>query len=72
MLPDAVAVFESVRDGYSIGRFVIIDVLDAQRTLAQTQRTLVASLEAFHHALADLDGLTTLVTIVQQFNDQTP
>ena len=66
LLPDAIAAFEAVREGYTIGRFGLIDVLDAQRTLAATNAQHATALETLHRALAELDALTTLSLTVQE------
>lgn len=72
LLPDATAAFEAVREGYTIGRFDLIDVLDAQRTLAATQQQYVAALESLHHAASDLDAITILATLVNESIDANP
>ena len=57
-VPAARSVFEAVREGYSLGRFSLMDVLDAQRALAGTERDHLDALVAFHAAVAAIERLT--------------
>lgn len=57
-IPAARSVFEAVREGYSLGRFSLMDVLDAQRALAGTERDHLDALVAFHAAVAAIERLT--------------
>ena len=58
IIPGAREAFDAVTEGYRLGRFGYLDVLDAQRTLitynVQYQRTLAE----FHKAVADIERLT--------------
>ncbi len=50
VLPGARSVFEAVREGYQLGRFGLMDVLDAQRTLVEANREYLDALVAYHVA----------------------
>jgi cobalt-zinc-cadmium efflux system outer membrane protein len=56
------------RIGYREGRFSQLDLLDAERTLAQTRLTAVDALAAYQDARARLERLTAPAP--QQDNDQ--
>lgn len=58
VLPKAERAFEAARQGYQQGKFDYLYVLDAQRTLFQTQRRHIDSVEAYHRAQADAARLT--------------
>jgi cobalt-zinc-cadmium efflux system outer membrane protein len=57
VLPSAQSVFDSVSEGYRLGKFGYLDVLDAQRTLIEAKFCLVDALAAYHGELADLQRL---------------
>jgi cobalt-zinc-cadmium efflux system outer membrane protein len=57
IVPGAQSVFEAVREGYQLGRFGLMDVLDAQRTLATANRDLLAALTAVHQAAVTVERL---------------
>jgi len=50
--------FEAVREGYEFGKFGVLDVLDAQRTLFEVQERYIDALVVYHTALADVERLT--------------
>jgi len=58
VLPKAQRAFEAAQQGYQQGKFDYLYVLDAQRTLFETQAQYADSLEAYHKARADVDRLT--------------
>lgn len=58
VLPKAQQAFEAARQGYEQGKFDYLYVLDAQRTLFQTQMRHIDSVEAYHRAHADAVRLT--------------
>ena len=58
VLPKAQRAFEAARQGYQQGKFDYLHLLDAQRTLFQTQAQYVDSTEAYHKAQADVQRLT--------------
>lgn len=49
------------RIGYREGKFSQLDLLEAERTLAETKSAAIDALVAFHNAQAQLDRLTTPV-----------
>ena len=56
-VPGARSVFEAVQEGYQLGRFGLMDVLDAQRTLVAANGQYVHALTAYHHAVAAVERL---------------
>ncbi len=56
-LPAARRSFEAVRQAYENGRATFLDVLDAQRTLVETQREQINALSMYHGAVAAVEGL---------------
>ena len=50
--------FEAVREGYEFGKFGVLDVLDAQRTLFEVKERYIDALVTYHIALADVERLT--------------
>ncbi len=57
VVPAAQSVFDAVREGYQLGRFGLMDVLDAQRTLATANRDLLAALTAAHQSAVAIERL---------------
>ncbi|MCM2316249.1 MAG: TolC family protein [Thermoanaerobaculia bacterium] len=58
MVPGAESVFAAVSEGYRLGKFGYLEVLDTRRTLAAARAQLVRAQADFHHAFAELDRLT--------------
>jgi outer membrane protein, heavy metal efflux system len=58
VLPKAQRAFEAAQQGYLQGKFDYLHLLDAQRTLFQTQAQYVDAVEAYHQAQADVERLT--------------
>jgi cobalt-zinc-cadmium efflux system outer membrane protein len=58
VLPKAQRAFEAAQQGYLQGKFDYLHLLDAQRTLFQTQAQYVDSVEAYHRAQADIQRPT--------------
>ena len=56
-LPGAQQTFEAVTEGYRLGRFGLLDVLDAQRTLIAVGGQYVRALTAYQQAVADVERL---------------
>ena len=67
ILPGARDAYDSVFEGYREGKFSLIDVLDAQRTVFDTELQYIQALRAYHHSLADVERLTG--TPVQEIQD---
>lgn len=57
VLPGAQETFDAVNKGYRLGKFNLIDVLDAQRTVSNAKVQYLAALTAYHLAIADLERL---------------
>ncbi|WP_114395842.1 TolC family protein [Oleisolibacter albus] len=58
IIPAAEQAFAFSREGYRQGKFSYLEVLDAQRTLAEAQADLIDALQGFHTARAELERLT--------------
>ncbi|GAB2894964.1 TolC family protein [Paraburkholderia jirisanensis] len=58
VLPAARDALETTSRGYELGRFALLDVLDAQRTLFQSRSQYVAALANAHRAYAELNRIT--------------
>jgi len=57
LLPGAKSAFEAVNEGYRLGKFGLLDVLDAQRTLFGSQAQYLRALTDYHHAVANVERL---------------
>lgn len=57
VLPGAEQAFAFAREGYAAGRFSLLEVLDAQRTLLEARHQLNAALREVHLRRADADRL---------------
>ena len=58
VLVAAESTFEAVREGYEVGKFGVLDVLDAQQTLFEVKERYIDALVTYHIALADVERLT--------------
>lgn len=58
VVPKAGEAYSSIFEGYREGKFSLLDVLDAQRTVFDTKLEYVDALRAYHRALADVERLT--------------
>lgn len=56
-LPAARSAYDAARKAFEKGLTNFIDVLDADRTLVNSQRQYVESLSAYHQTLTTLEGL---------------
>jgi len=57
VVPGAQSAFEAATEGYRLGKFSYLDVLDAQRTLFEARGRYIEALAAYHKALADAERL---------------
>ncbi|MDZ4674875.1 MAG: TolC family protein [Gemmatimonadota bacterium] len=57
VLPGARQAFEAVREGYRLGRFGYLDVLETQRTLIGAERRHLDVLVRYHQSVAELERL---------------
>lgn len=58
LLPRAQEAFEAVNEGYRLGKFGLLDVLDAQRTLFGSRAQYLRALTEYHKSVADVERLT--------------
>lgn len=58
VLPAAGKAFRLAREGYGLGRFPYLEVLDAQRSLFGVKQQHIAALKEFHTARAGVERLT--------------
>lgn len=59
ILPSANRGFQLAREGYGLGRFAYLEVLDAQRSLSSAKQQHIDALRDFHSAKAELARLTS-------------
>ncbi|MEO7648556.1 MAG: TolC family protein [Gemmatimonadaceae bacterium] len=57
VLPGSHQTFEAVSEGYRLGKFGYLDVLDAQRTLIAANGQYLRALSDYHKAVADVERL---------------
>lgn len=57
VLPEAQRAFDKIQEGYRLGRFGFLEVLDAQRTLFDTRRRYLDALVSYHLAVSGLERL---------------
>lgn len=57
VLPRAHDVFERTQEGYRLGKFPYLDMLDAQRALFNVETQYLEALSAYHLTLADMERL---------------
>lgn len=65
ILPQAEDALKNARRGYDAGAFAYLDVLDAQRTLADTKTAYLTALRDYHINKAEIDYLTTPATLTE-------
>lgn len=58
LLPEAEKAFSQARQGYSAGKFSYLEVLDAERTLAEARLQHIVALKEYHTQRANIDRLT--------------
>ena len=58
VVPGAESVYAAVSEGYRLGKFGYMEVLDARRTLAAVRAQLARAQAGLHAAIADLQRLT--------------
>lgn len=58
IIPGAEETFAAISEGYRLGRFGYLDVLEAQRALLTYNAQLLTALAEFHKAVADVERLT--------------
>lgn len=58
IMPSAEKAFRLAREGYGVGRFPYLEVLDAQRSLFGVKQQHIAALKDYHTARASVERLT--------------
>jgi cobalt-zinc-cadmium efflux system outer membrane protein len=58
ILPQAEKALAQTSEGYRLGKFTVLDLLDAQRTLAESKAASVSALRDLNLAAAELEKLT--------------
>ncbi|MFA5804539.1 MAG: TolC family protein [Melioribacteraceae bacterium] len=58
ILPESEKAYEITRHGYLQGRFAFIDLLDAQRTLFETQTQYLFELSGYYKSLIETENIT--------------
>jgi cobalt-zinc-cadmium efflux system outer membrane protein len=71
VLPAAEEALNAAEYGYRAGKFPLLDVLDAQRTLIEARQSHLAALAGFHQAAADLELLIGRPFTASGFNPNT-
>lgn len=57
VLPSAQGTFDAVTEGYRIGKFDFLEMLDAQRTLFDVRGSYIDALAKYHRAVAEVERL---------------
>ncbi len=57
LLPGAKKAFEAVREGYRLGKFNLLDVFDAQRTLAEARAQYLQTQIDYQKSVADVERI---------------
>ena len=57
VLPGAQSAFDAVSEGYRLGRFGLLDVLDSQRTLFEARQEYLRAATDYHKAVVDVERL---------------
>jgi cobalt-zinc-cadmium efflux system outer membrane protein len=57
VLPAAQSAYDTTNEGYRLGKFGFLDLLDAQRTLFEAKKEYINALAAYHRASADMERL---------------
>jgi cobalt-zinc-cadmium efflux system outer membrane protein len=57
ILPGAKSAFNVMRRGYELGKFGLLELLDAQRVLFQNQMLYVRALANYHRLINDIERL---------------
>ncbi|WDT74020.1 MAG: TolC family protein [Candidatus Manganitrophus sp.] len=71
LLPGAEQAFEAVNEGYRLGKFGLLDVLDAQRTFFSARAQHLRALADYHQAVAEVERLIGEPLDVTRFYSKT-
>ncbi len=63
IIPEAENAYEITRQGYIQGRFAFIDLLDAQRTLFETQTQFLLELSDYYNSLIEIENVIGKILI---------
>ncbi len=63
IMPQAQAAYQATEQGYMEGKFNLMQLLDAQRTLFNVKRQYIAALEDYHLIRTEIEGLTGLISL---------
>lgn len=66
VLPNARQALATIEAGYSQGRFTVLEILDAYRTVADAELMEHDALTSFHTAIATIEGLTGSPAVLSQ------
>lgn len=66
ILPAAEKAFALSREGYRMGRFAYLEVLDSQRTLFETRTQYIATLRDYHKARAEVERVTAQYAVPEK------
>lgn len=71
VLPSAETAYEAMREGYRLGKFDLISVLDAQRTFFNARLQYIEALEDYRSAVAEVERLvaTSFTALRTERND---
>ncbi len=58
IIPQAQEAYETIVQGYHLGKFTFLDVLDARRSLFEARQTYLQNLAIFHQLRAEIERLT--------------
>jgi outer membrane protein, heavy metal efflux system len=58
VLPAAQRAFDAISEGYSFGKFALLDVLDSQKMLFKLQNQYLDALANYHNAVSTVERLT--------------
>ena len=67
ILPGAQSAFDAASQGFALGKFNFLDVLDAQRTLFQSKSHYLSALAESHRASVDIERLVGVDQLVPSF-----
>jgi len=66
--PKVLSTFEAITEGYQLGRFGYLDLLDAQRTLFEVKEKTLDALVAYHHTAIILSQTAALTISTARFD----
>jgi cobalt-zinc-cadmium efflux system outer membrane protein len=57
VIPEAQKAYEMINDGYKMGKFGYLDIIEAQRSLFDVRSRYYTALQEYHHFVAELERL---------------